>query len=63
MYLGATKPIYAPEPSDVGRLLEAEVISDRLSITLTTSGPIELGLSVKSRKCPPCDALYQTQLI
>ncbi|XP_071704110.1 stomatal closure-related actin-binding protein 1-like [Rutidosis leptorrhynchoides] len=38
---GATKPIYAPEPSDVGRVLQAEVISDSLSITLTTSGPID----------------------
>ncbi|CAI9300327.1 unnamed protein product [Lactuca saligna] len=43
-HFGATKPIYAPEPSDVGRLVEAEVISDRLSITLTTSGPIVLAL-------------------
>nr|KAJ0202515.1 hypothetical protein LSAT_V11C500254570 [Lactuca sativa] len=41
---GATKPIYAPEPSDVGRLLEADVMSDGLSITLTTSGPIDPGL-------------------
>nr|XP_043633082.1 stomatal closure-related actin-binding protein 1-like [Erigeron canadensis] len=38
---GATKPIYAPEPSDVGRVLQAEVMSDGTSITLTTSGPID----------------------
>ncbi|KAM0004356.1 hypothetical protein Hdeb2414_s0006g00192651 [Helianthus debilis subsp. tardiflorus] len=38
---GATKPIYAPEPSDVGRVLQADIISDGLSVTLTTSGPID----------------------
>ena len=43
--LGATKPIYAPEPSDVGRILQADIISDALSISLTTSGPIDPGKS------------------
>ncbi|CAI9285224.1 unnamed protein product [Lactuca saligna] len=38
---GATKPIYAPEPSDVGRLLQVNVISVGVSVTLTTSGPID----------------------
>ncbi|KAK9065130.1 hypothetical protein SSX86_016513 [Deinandra increscens subsp. villosa] len=38
---GATKPIYAPEPSDVGRVLQAEINSDSHSIMLTTTGPID----------------------
>ncbi|KAJ9537259.1 hypothetical protein OSB04_029992 [Centaurea solstitialis] len=38
---GATKSIYAPEPSDVGRILQADIVSDVLSISLTTSGPID----------------------
>ncbi|KAI7734222.1 hypothetical protein M8C21_004539 [Ambrosia artemisiifolia] len=38
---GATKHIYAPEPSDVGRILQVDVISDGHSITLTTSDPID----------------------
>ncbi|XP_076926055.1 stomatal closure-related actin-binding protein 1-like [Bidens hawaiensis] len=38
---GATKSIYAPEPSDVGRILQADVVSDGQSITLTTSDPID----------------------
>ncbi|KAL4578636.1 hypothetical protein LXL04_014763 [Taraxacum kok-saghyz] len=37
---GATKSIYAPEPSDVGRILQADVISDGECITLS-SDPIE----------------------
>ncbi|KVI08108.1 hypothetical protein Ccrd_013523 [Cynara cardunculus var. scolymus] len=41
---GATKSIYAPEPSDVGRYLEVDVISDGQSVTLTTSDSIEPGL-------------------
>ncbi|CAH1436040.1 unnamed protein product [Lactuca virosa] len=38
---GATKSIYAPEPSDVGRILQVDVVSDGQTITLTTSDPIE----------------------
>ncbi|KAI3717616.1 hypothetical protein L1987_69348 [Smallanthus sonchifolius] len=38
---GATKPIYAPEPSDVGRVLQVDIISDDVSVMLTTSGPID----------------------
>nr|XP_043632142.1 stomatal closure-related actin-binding protein 1-like [Erigeron canadensis] len=38
---GATKSIYAPEPSDVGRVLQVDVISDGQTITLTTSEPID----------------------
>ncbi|XP_057480605.1 stomatal closure-related actin-binding protein 1 [Actinidia eriantha] len=38
---GATKSVYAPEPFDVGRILQAEIISDGQNITLTTTGPID----------------------
>ncbi|XP_076908199.1 stomatal closure-related actin-binding protein 1-like [Bidens hawaiensis] len=38
---GATKSIYAPEPSDVGRILQADVVLDGQSITLTISDPID----------------------
>ncbi|KAA8549997.1 hypothetical protein F0562_001681 [Nyssa sinensis] len=38
---GATKPIYAPEPFDVGRILQVDIISDGQRITLTTTGPID----------------------
>ncbi|KAK9273178.1 hypothetical protein L1049_017985 [Liquidambar formosana] len=38
---GATKSVYAPEPFDVGRTLQVDIISDGQQITLTTSGPIE----------------------
>ncbi|KAL8229444.1 hypothetical protein R6Q57_014344 [Mikania cordata] len=37
---GATKPIYAPEPFDVGRVLQADIVSDGVSVMLT-SGPID----------------------
>ncbi|OWM69118.1 stomatal closure-related actin-binding protein 1 [Punica granatum] len=38
---GATKSVYAPEPYDVGRILQADVLFDEQRITLTTAGPIE----------------------
>lgn len=38
---GATKSAYAPEPFDVGRILQAEIISDGQKLTLTTTGPID----------------------
>ncbi|CAL1403560.1 unnamed protein product [Linum trigynum] len=38
---GATKPIYAPEPYDVGRTLQAEVTLGDQRITLTSTGPID----------------------
>ncbi|CAN1145239.1 Stomatal closure-related actin-binding protein 1 [Linum perenne] len=38
---GATKSTYAPEPSDVGRVLQAEFILGDQRITLTTTGPID----------------------
>ncbi|KAL3653305.1 Stomatal closure-related actin-binding protein 1 [Castilleja foliolosa] len=38
---GATKSLYAPEPFDVGRILEADILTDNQIITVTTSGPID----------------------
>ncbi|XP_072954997.1 stomatal closure-related actin-binding protein 1 [Typha angustifolia] len=38
---GATKSTYAPEPLDVGRLLQAEVILDDERVTVSTAGPID----------------------
>ncbi|KAK3009791.1 hypothetical protein RJ639_015431 [Escallonia herrerae] len=38
---GATKSVYAPEPFDVGRVLQADVILFDEQITLTTTGPID----------------------
>lgn len=38
---GAMKTIYAPEPFDVGRILEADVTFHGEKITLMTSGPID----------------------
>ncbi|RDX66116.1 Stomatal closure-related actin-binding protein 1 [Mucuna pruriens] len=38
---GATKPVYAPEPFDVGRLLQVDIILEGQQITLSTTGPID----------------------
>ncbi|GLT88064.1 hypothetical protein SLE2022_061060 [Rubroshorea leprosula] len=39
--LGANKLTYAPEPLDVGQVLEADVISNGQKATVSTAGPIE----------------------
>lgn len=41
---GATKSVYAPEPFDVGRILQADIVLEGQQITLTTAGPIDPGL-------------------
>ncbi|KAJ6984903.1 stomatal closure-related actin-binding protein 1-like isoform X2 [Populus alba x Populus x berolinensis] len=41
---GATKPVYAPEPFDVGRVLQAEIISDGQQFSLSSACPIDPGL-------------------
>jgi hypothetical protein len=41
--LGATKPTYAPEPFDVGRLLQAEIVLNAEKVTIQTMGPINPG--------------------
>ncbi|KAH6774860.1 plectin-like protein [Perilla frutescens var. frutescens] len=38
---GATKSVYAPEPFDVGRVLQADISIDDQTITVSTSGPID----------------------
>ena len=43
-YPGASKSVYAPEPFDVGRILQAEITYDDQLIILTTTGAIDPGL-------------------
>ncbi|KAF5447653.1 hypothetical protein F2P56_033187 [Juglans regia] len=38
---GATKSVYAPEPFDVGRILQADIVSEGQQISLKTAGPID----------------------
>ncbi|XP_039040668.1 stomatal closure-related actin-binding protein 3-like [Hibiscus syriacus] len=38
---GANKTMYAPEPLDVGRILQAEILSNGRKISATTAKPIE----------------------
>ncbi|KAH9741818.1 Stomatal closure-related actin-binding protein 1 [Citrus sinensis] len=38
---GATKSVYAPEPFDVGRILQAEITYNGQQITLTTTGAVD----------------------
>lgn len=41
---GANKSIYAPEPFDVGRILQADIISNDQRVIVMTAGPIDPGL-------------------
>ena len=41
---GATKSVYAPEPFDVGRILQAEITYNGQQITLTTTGAVDPGV-------------------
>jgi len=44
---GATKPQYAPEPLDVGKLLRVDIgLPDGRLDTLFTSGPLDAGMSI-----------------
>lgn len=49
---GATKSIYAPEPFDVGRFLQADIVLNDDRFTLSTTGPVDaaagLGTYVES---------------
>ncbi|KAJ6870329.1 stomatal closure-related actin-binding protein 2-like [Populus alba x Populus x berolinensis] len=38
---GANKTFYAPEPFDVGRVLQVDIVSNGQKVIVTTSGPIE----------------------
>lgn len=44
LFPGASKSVYAPEPFDVGRILQAEIIYDGQKIILKTTGAIDPGL-------------------
>ncbi|KAF3442167.1 hypothetical protein FNV43_RR16083 [Rhamnella rubrinervis] len=37
---GANKSVYAPEPFDVGRILQADIVSNGQKVSLITAGPI-----------------------
>ncbi|GAA0156995.1 hypothetical protein LIER_14355 [Lithospermum erythrorhizon] len=41
LIVGATKAVYAPEPSDVGRILQADVILDGQVVSVSTTGSID----------------------
>lgn len=41
---GATKSVYAPEPFDVGRILQAEITYGGETTLVTTASPIDPGL-------------------
>ncbi|KAA8517348.1 hypothetical protein F0562_017646 [Nyssa sinensis] len=45
---GANKSIYAPEPFDVGRFLEADIVSNGQNVTVMTAGPIEPAVGLGS---------------
>ncbi|CAN6930326.1 unnamed protein product, partial [Brassica oleracea] len=38
---GANQAVYAPEPFDVGRILQADILSNGQKVTVTTDGPID----------------------
>lgn len=56
--LGANKCVYAPEPIDVGRVLQADISSNGLKVTLTTDGPIEQGRRIIEKSSGPYFVLY-----
>ncbi|XP_048430475.1 stomatal closure-related actin-binding protein 2 isoform X2 [Pyrus x bretschneideri] len=45
---GANKSIYAPEPFDVGRILQADIISNDQRVILMTAGPIDPAAGIGS---------------
>jgi len=45
---GANKSIYAPEPFDVGRVLQAEIVSNGQKFRVTTTGPIDTAAGLGS---------------
>ena len=45
-FAGATRPQYAPEPLDVGKILRADVgLPDGILYVVATSGPVDGGKS------------------
>ncbi|KAL0428449.1 UNVERIFIED_CONTAM: Stomatal closure-related actin-binding protein 2 [Sesamum latifolium] len=46
--LGANKCVYAPEPIDVGRVLQADIVANGQKISITTHGPIAQAVDLGS---------------
>ncbi|XVF04895.1 hypothetical protein REPUB_Repub05bG0124500 [Reevesia pubescens] len=55
---GASKSVYAPEPFDVGRILQAEIIYDGQQILLTTTGAIDPGSCYPKEWCRSSIRIY-----
>ncbi|KAL7600268.1 stomatal closure-related actin-binding protein 2 [Lactuca sativa] len=45
---GANKSVYAPEPYDVGRILQVDIISNGQKSTVTTTSPIQPAVGLES---------------
>lgn len=45
---GANRSVYAPEPYDVGRVIQADILSNGHKFTVTTDGPINAGWCYKN---------------
>ncbi|KAL4587342.1 hypothetical protein LXL04_000211 [Taraxacum kok-saghyz] len=45
---GANKSVYAPEPFDVGRILQVDIISNGQKSTVTTTSPIQPAVGLES---------------
>ncbi|KAH0930640.1 hypothetical protein HID58_016367 [Brassica napus] len=46
---GANRSVYAPEPYDVGRVIQADILSNGQKLTVTTDGPINTASGLQSR--------------
>jgi hypothetical protein len=46
---GANRSVYAPEPFDVGRVIQADIVSNGQKFTVTTDGPINTAAGLQSR--------------
>ncbi|ESQ44435.1 hypothetical protein EUTSA_v10005916mg [Eutrema salsugineum] len=46
---GANQSVYAPEPFDVGRILQADILSNGQKVTVSTDGPIDPDSGLQSR--------------
>ncbi|KAF4402579.1 hypothetical protein G4B88_012364 [Cannabis sativa] len=44
----ANKPMYAPEPLDVGRILQADIISNGQKVSVMTAGPVDSAVGLGS---------------
>ncbi|KAF8104667.1 hypothetical protein N665_0170s0042 [Sinapis alba] len=46
---GANQSVYAPEPYDVGRVIQADILCNSQKFTVTTDGPINTASGLQSR--------------